>query len=270
MGETSTEAVATRRTSKFVVLYVVIGLVAGLMSGLFGVGGGTIIVPLLMLLLAFDQRLASGTSLAAVVPTAIVGVVSYALNGQVAWIPALILAVGAVGGAQIGTWLLHRMPLLWLRWAFIVFLLVVMVNLFIVVPSRDSVMELTWLTGIGLVVAGVVTGVLSGLLGVGGGIIIVPVLMMIFGMSDLLAKGTSLLMVVPTSISGTIGNLRRGNADLFAAAFIGVAACLTVPLGAWIARSVDPLVGNILFAVFIAVIVVQLTIRALRATPRRG
>ena len=103
-----------------------------------------------------------------------------------------------------------------------------------------------------------------------GRIIIVPVLMMVFGMSDLLAKGTSLLMVVPTSISGTIGNLRRGNADLFAAAFIGVAACLTVPLGAWIARSVDPLVGNILFAVFIAIIVVQLTIRALRSTPRRG
>ena len=244
--------------------YVGIGQRAGLMSGLFGAGGGTLIVPLLVLLLAFDQRRASGTSLAAVVPAAIVGVISYALNGQVDWIPALLLASGAVVGAQIGTWLLSRIPLTWLRWAFIVFLIAVMVNLFIVIPSRDAVLELTWFAGVALVITGVITGVLSGLLGVGGGIIIVPVLMMIFGTSDLVAKGTSLLMVIPTSVSGTLGNLRRGNADLFAAGMIGIAACLTVPLGAWIARAVDPQVGNVLFAVFIAVIVTQLIVRLVR------
>ena len=66
------------------------------------------IVPLLVLILAFNQRLAAGTSLAAIVPTATVGVISYALNDSVAWIPGLILAAGAVVGAQIGTWLLPR------------------------------------------------------------------------------------------------------------------------------------------------------------------
>lgn len=261
MGE---GAVERMRGPRAYAAFIGIGLAAGLLSGLFGVGGGTVIVPLLVLLLAFDQRRASGTSLAAVVPAAIVGVISYAANGQVDWIPALLLASGAVVGAQIGTWLLSRIPLTWLRWAFIVFLVAVMVNLFIVIPSRDAVLELTWFAGIALVAAGVVTGVLSGLLGVGGGIIIVPVLMMIFGTSDLVAKGTSLLMVIPTSVSGTIGNLRRGNADLFAAGVIGVAACLTVPLGAWIARAVDPQVGNILFAVFISVIVTQLIVRLVR------
>ncbi len=63
------------------------------------------IVPLLVLALGFDQRFAAGTSLAAIVPTASVGVITYAVDGHVAWIPALILAAGAVGGAQIGTWL---------------------------------------------------------------------------------------------------------------------------------------------------------------------
>ncbi|MBN9172149.1 MAG: sulfite exporter TauE/SafE family protein, partial [Microbacterium sp.] len=82
------------RTLRFVAACICIGLVSGLMSGLFGVGGGTVIVPLLVLLLRFDQRLASGTSLAAVVPTAIVGVISYAVHGSVAWIPAVILAAG--------------------------------------------------------------------------------------------------------------------------------------------------------------------------------
>ena len=102
------------------------------------------IVPLLVLLLGFDQRLAAGTSLAAIVPTATVGVISYALTGSVAWIPALILAVGAVGGAQVGTWLLPRLSQVALRWAFVAFLAVVIVSLFLVIPSRDAVLELTW------------------------------------------------------------------------------------------------------------------------------
>ena len=90
-------------TPRFVITCIAIGLAAGLLSGLFGVGGGTVIVPLLLLFLRFEQRLAAGTSLAAIVPTATVGVVSYAVHGSVAWIPALILAAGAVVGAQIGT-----------------------------------------------------------------------------------------------------------------------------------------------------------------------
>ena len=97
-----------RADARFIVTCIGVGLLAGLMSGLFGVGGGTVIVPLLVLILGFDQRLAAGTSLAAIVPTATVGVISYAVHDSVAWIPALILAVGAVGGAQLGTWLLPR------------------------------------------------------------------------------------------------------------------------------------------------------------------
>ena len=162
-----------------------------------------------MLILGFDQRLAAGTSLAAIVPTATVGVISYAVHGSVAWIPALILAVGAVVGAQIGTWLLPRLSLTVLRWAFVGFLAAVIVSLFLVIPSRDADLPLTVITVIGLLVLGVVTGTLAGLLGVGGGIIVVPALMILFGTSDLIAKGTSLLMMIPTAVSGTIGNIRR-------------------------------------------------------------
>lgn len=253
------------RTPRFVAACVAIGLVAGLLSGLFGVGGGTVIVPMLLLLLHFDQRLAAGTSLAAIVPTATVGVVSYAVHDSVAWIPALILAAGAVVGAQIGTWLLARLPQNALRWGFVGFLVVVIVMLFVVVPSRDAELELTWLTGAGLVGLGVFTGIMAGLLGVGGGVIVVPALMFLFETSDLIAKGTSLLMMIPTALSGTIGNLRRGNVDLVAAALIGVAACTTTALGAWIATLLDPFVSNVLFAVFLAFIAVQLALRAWRA-----
>jgi uncharacterized membrane protein YfcA len=253
---------------RFYLVCVGIGLLAGLLSGLFGVGGGTVIVPFLVLLLRFDQRLAAGTSLAAIVPTAAVGVISYAVHGSVAWIPALLLAAGAVVGAQIGTWLLPRLSLTVLRWAFVGFLVAVVVSLFVVIPSRDAELTLTVLSGAALVVLGVVTGILSGLIGVGGGIIVVPALMLLFGTSDLVAKGTSLLMMIPTAVSGTIGNVRRRNVDLVAAAIVGVAACTTTALGAWAAVLLDPFVANALFAVYLVVIAVQMALRAWRGRPR--
>ncbi|MFJ6654400.1 sulfite exporter TauE/SafE family protein [Microbacterium sp. NPDC091313] len=258
-----------RRGARFVLTCVAVGLLAGLMSGLFGVGGGTVIVPLLVLILGFDQRRAAGTSLAAIVPTATVGVISYAVTGSVAWIPALILAAGAVIGAQIGTWLLPKVSQTALRWAFVAFLVVVIVSLFLVIPSRDATLELTWLTGPGLAVLGVITGILAGLLGVGGGIIVVPALLLVFGASDLIAKGTSLLMMIPTAISGTVGNVRRQNVDLVAAALVGGAACTTTALGALISTHIDPFVGNILFAAFLVFIATQMGIRAVRGR-RKG
>jgi len=254
-----------RRGTRFVVSCIAVGLAAGLLSGLFGVGGGTVIVPMLVLLLHFDQKLAAGTSLAAIVPTATVGVISYAVHGSVAWIPAVILAAGAVVGAQIGTWLLARLSQNVVRWGFVGFLVIVIVMLFVVVPSRDAELVLTWGSGVGLLVLGLFTGIMAGLLGVGGGVIVVPALMFLFGTSDLIAKGTSLLMMIPTAISGTVGNIRRSNVDLLAAALIGVAACTTTALGAWIATLLDPALASILFAVFLTFIAVQMAMRALRA-----
>ena len=256
---------AAPRTARFYVATICIGLLAGLMSGMFGVGGGTVIVPLLVLLLHFDQRRAAGTSLAAIVPTATVGVISYGINGTVAWIPALILAAAAVVGAQIGTWLLARLPQNAIRWGFVGFLVVVIVMLFVVVPSREAELPLTVVSVLGLVVLGVFTGIAAGLLGVGGGVIVVPALMFLFGTSDLEAKGTSLLMMIPTAISGTIGNLRRANVDLVAAALVGVAACTTTALGAWIATMLDPFTANVLFAAFLTFIAAQMALKAWRA-----
>jgi len=202
------------------------------------------------------------------VPTAAVGVVSYAVHGSVAWIPALILALGSVIGAQIGTRLLPRISQTVLRWCFVGFLAIVIVSLFLVIPSRGAGLELTWVTAPMLLVLGLFTGVLAGLIGVGGGIVVVPVLMLAFGTSDLVAKGTSLLMMIPTAISGTVGNLRNHNVDLLAAALIGISACTTTALGAWLATLIDPFVGNILFAVYLVLIAVQMAIKAIRGRER--
>lgn len=243
---------------------VAIGLLSGFLSGMFGIGGGIVIVPLLVMLAKFPRKLAAGTSLGAIVPAALVGVASYAAVGNVDWIVALVLVVGSVIGAQVGAHLLHRLPVLAIRWAFIVFLIVVAISLFLVVPSRDAQFELEVLPIIGLVVLGFVTGVLSGILGVGGGIVIVPMLILLFGQSDVVAKGTSLAMMIPTAVSGTIGNLRRKNVDIVAALIVGLAACVTTALGAAAAIALDPRTASIIFGVFLLVMIVRLVVEAIK------
>ncbi|MFV0452921.1 MAG: sulfite exporter TauE/SafE family protein [Propioniciclava sp.] len=243
---------------------VLVGVAAGLLSGMFGIGGGTIVVPALVLWLGMPTKLSAGTSVAAILPTAIVGATSYALQGQVNWVAAACLAGGIIVGAQGGSLMLHRLPVVAIQWCFMVFLLVVIVSLWFVVPQRDARIDLTLLSGALLVLTGVVTGLLAGILGVGGGIVVVPVLMFFFGSSDLVAKGTSLLMMIPGSVSGTAGNLRRGNVDLRAAVWIGVAACACVPLGTFLAVGVDPFVSNVAFSLYLTIILGRMVVRRWR------
>lgn len=239
-------------------LFVLLGLVAGLFSGMFGVGGGLIIVPGLIAIAGFTPRLAAGTSLLTIVPLAAVGVVSYAAAGSISWIAAGLLALGAVIGAQLGTFLLSRINLVLLRRVFVGFILLSIVMLFVVVPSREVAMQITWGAGLALIAVGVLVGTLSGLLGIGGGAIIVPVLMVLFGASDLVAKGTSLLTMIPAAISGTVPNVIRRNVDVPAALIVGVAACLTTFLGSALAHAVSPLISNICFSLFLVFVAVRL------------
>lgn len=234
--------------------YVLIGLAAGFLSGMFGIGGGILIVPALVYVAKLDPKVASGTSLLAIVPVSLVGSISYAVGGNVSIWLALLLALGSVMGAPIGTRLLKVVSRRVLQSAFVVFLAVVIVSLFVVVPSRGAELNLTAPMGLLVVLLGFVTGILSGLLGIGGGVVIVPMLMLLFGVSDLLAKGSSLLMMIATGASGTVSNMRNGNVDVPAAVCVGLAASVTTSLGALAATLVEPRTGSILFAGLLVVV----------------
>ena len=88
--------------------FAVIGILAGGFSGLFGVGGGTVIVPMLIAFLGYSERLATGTSLAAIVLIAGFAVVGFAFYGRVEWTTGLLLSIPAVAGVLVGTNLQQR------------------------------------------------------------------------------------------------------------------------------------------------------------------
>ncbi|UUY04383.1 sulfite exporter TauE/SafE family protein [Svornostia abyssi] len=87
-----------------------IGTLAGLFSGLFGVGGGVVMVPLLMVWLGYGAREATGTSLAAIIVIAAVAVATHAGYGNVDVEKGLLVGVPAIGGVLAGTWLQQRVP----------------------------------------------------------------------------------------------------------------------------------------------------------------
>jgi uncharacterized membrane protein YfcA len=102
-----------------------IGLVAGVFSALFGVGGGVIAVPLLILGLGLAPRVATATSLGAIFITALAGVVAFALRGEVDPAYAALVGVPATAGALLGTSLQQRVETDTLAYAFSALLVVV-------------------------------------------------------------------------------------------------------------------------------------------------
>ncbi|NEG90551.1 sulfite exporter TauE/SafE family protein [Bifidobacterium aerophilum] len=244
-----------------------VGLACGLLSGLFGIGGGTIIVPALVWL-GLSQRHAAATSLAAIVPTSISGVVSYATEGNVNWIAAALLALGVIVGSQLGSLLLSRLPEVVLRWVWVAFLIFVIIQQITFTPPREGHLVLHVWSGAFLVLLGVVTGALAGVLGIGGGAIMMPALSFLFGASDLMARGTSLLVMVPGALSGTAANWKRGIVHLKSGLIIGCCAVLTAPLGTMAAGWLTPRAGSLLFAAWLAVLAVRSIWTALKVTRR--
>lgn len=259
-GETALDG-----SARSIIVLIVVGMLVGVLSGMFGIGGGTVIVPALVWL-GLSQRNAAATSMLAIVPTAISGVVSYAAGGNVDWLAAALLFCGMFVGGQVGSWLLSRLPELVLRWIFVAFLVFVVINQVSFVPSRDHQIVMTVVTGIGLALLGVVIGTLAGLLGIGGGALAVPSLSMLFGVSDLVARGTSLLAMFPNSITTSAANLKRRLAHVKTALIIGVTAAATAPLGTWIAGEVSPRAGSIMFACYLCVLLVRSVFVAVKAT----
>ena len=254
-----------RAASPSWVVLVVVGTVGGLLSGAFGVGGGIIMVPLLVSLTRMDHRHAAATSLAAIVPTTIAGALSYLARGEAEGLVALVAALGGMAGSAVGSWLLRRIRLALLRWLFLALLVGVAIRLLTAVPTRGDAADLTLAGALAVLAIGSLTGVAAGLFGIGGGVILVPVFVVLFGYSDLLAKGTSLLAMIPTALVGTISNLRAGQVRLRSGLIVGVAATAASFVGVAVAFLIPPRLSSVLFAALLLAAAAQLLVRILRS-----
>lgn len=190
-----------------------VGLVAGMMGGLVGVGGGVIMIPLMTEILRFRQQEAHGTSLVAVVFTAVAGSFVYYRYGS-ADIPAsVMLAAMALCTARFGAKYCCFLPEWKLKRYFGGFLLLVAFIL-LLKPFLPHVVEgasPVWVRWCILVVLGILTGFISGMMGVGGGIFMVPMMVIFAGTAQHTAQGISLLAMIPASAVGAWTHWKAGN-----------------------------------------------------------
>jgi hypothetical protein len=209
----------------FILVLIACGLLAGFMSGLLGVGGGFIFAPVIYFVLQKSGvpddiaiLVAFGTSLAAAFPTVLTSAIGHTKKGNVVWRDAVIMGLCGMATGFVGGTVATFLPVRVLTIMFGLMLVIGAVRLVTCLPSgKDERMSVPLAGGIGGV-----TGFMSGLLGVGGGTILVPMMVLLGKFSMKKATATSAAAIIFITIGGILSYLVNGlsaGADLSAYGF---------------------------------------------------
>ncbi|MBP1659816.1 MAG: hypothetical protein H6P95_1008 [Candidatus Aminicenantes bacterium] len=243
---------------------IIVGVAAGVFAGLFGIGGGIIIVPALILLAGFPLVRATGTSLAAILlPVGILGVLAYYRAKVIDLRASAYIAAGLLVSVVVGAWLANTLPVDLMRRLFALFCLYVGWNFIDPVrrfrerrkggaaagpePETNPRPSPFALLGTGLV-----AGVAAGMFGIGGGNIIVPILTLVLHYPPKRAIATSLgAILFPFGLPGVLYYRGAGNLDLGAAAWIALGLFLGTVVGAKITIRLPSRTVKLLYGVFL-------------------
>lgn len=235
------------------VLGVLIGIVAGILSGLFGVGGGVVTTPAVNVVLGGSAIQAVATPLPVIFPTSIVGAYTYARAGEVS-VRGARWAAGPGGvGAAVGAYLTDLVNAHILLIVTAVLLAWTAVQ---VVRGRQPAKpwRLGETPGWKYAVIGLVAGFVSGLLGIGGGIVMVPAFTVLLGMPLRRALGTSLVVIAAVVVPATLVHWWQGHIDWAIALALAIGVMPGARIGARLAlvareRSLRIMVGAFLLAI---------------------
>jgi uncharacterized protein len=227
------------------------GLAGGTLGGLFGVGGGAVMIPLLTSFSKLTQHQAHGTSLFAIFFTAAVGAATYYVHGDADWVVALVITASAIFTARLGARYAHSLPEKRLRKSFGIFLLfataMLLVKGYLPAPAHPLGV---WGRLMIFLFTGSLAGFLSGMMGVGGGVIMVPFMVILANMTQHVAQGTSLLAMIPMALSGVRAHHKLGNVRMDVAWGLAGGALAGGYAGAMAAKSLPEVYLRTLFVCF--------------------
>ncbi|HTP68134.1 MAG TPA: sulfite exporter TauE/SafE family protein [Dongiaceae bacterium] len=232
-----------------ILIILLLGLFVGVLVGLLGIGGGVVLVPAMVYLLAYDQHVAQGTSLFILLPPIGLGALrQYWKNGEVDLRAGICCAVGFLLGGYFGGKIAVPMNSRDLRGIFGFFLVLSAVLLWrktqpstiatLATPEKKEASPLR-LGAIGLTAA--FCGVAAGMVGIGGGVLLVPLLGLLFGFSQHLAQGTSLVALIPpTGLLAFLAYAHAGYVDWQAGLLLIPGVFVGGILGGQLARRLQP------------------------------
>lgn len=237
----------------------ILSAVIGLSLGLIGGGGSIITVPVLVYVLGVEAHEAVGMSLAVVGATSLVGAVLHYRRGTVQLKTGLMFGAAGIVGALVGSPLTRLLSPSALMMTFATLMLVVAVLMLrrnsndFKVESDEQVLSV-WKA----LLAGFGVGVLTGFLGVGGGFLIVPALMMFGGLGMKEAIGTSLFVIFLNCIAGLIGHASQNNFDWNLTALVTILAVAGTIFGTLLSHRVAANKLQKGFAVFVLAVAIFL------------
>ncbi len=253
---------------------IALGIVVGLVAGMFGVGGGFLLIPLLHVVLDLPLAIAIGTGLCQTIATSLGSFLRYRTMGHAESRFDILLLGGSIVGVLLGGLLLEKLSQMGSMQLFgkeILIIRVIVSIAFLVLFSAISAM--LWLKGtpvsttvtpgplakvrfppyVDLPIAGLpqvsapvisyfglIIGVVSGLLGSGGGIVLIPLMLYGFGFDIRKAAGTGIVIVLIVSIVGTVQHAQMGNVHLGLALSLMVGSALAAQVGASLTRTLSP------------------------------
>ncbi len=244
-----------------------IGVTAGLFSGILGVGGGIVMVPLMVGALAFDQHRAHATSLAAIVLIALSAVLGFGSAGEVELLLGLTIGLSGIIGATLGANVMHRLSASSLTVVFGGVMVLAGARMVLGGSPAPGQAPGTGSMVVAGVLIGLVAGFASGVAGIGGGVIMVPA-MVLLGFGQHSAEGTSLLAILFTAVAGTRVNLRHRRVDLKQAVVIGMGGVVSAQAGVWIALMLPADRLARLFGVFVAALGARMVVGVYRHRSR--
>jgi uncharacterized protein len=233
----------------YILVVLVLGLTVGVLVGLLGIGGGIVLVPAMVYLLGYDQHLAQGTSLLILLPPIGLGALrEYWKNGQVDLRAGICCAVGFLLGGYAGGLAAVPLPSRYLQGIFGFFLVLSAFLLWVKAKPSSTQAECETppeakntfgMVGITLIAG--ICGVAAGMLGVGGGVLLVPLLVLVFHFSQHRAQGTSLIALIPpTGILAFIAYAKAGYVNWETGLLLIPGVFIGGILGSRIARRLDP------------------------------
>ncbi|MFQ6098196.1 MAG: sulfite exporter TauE/SafE family protein [Armatimonadota bacterium] len=244
--------------------YVTVGLAGGILSGVFGVGSGIVLIPAIVLIWKREQHVAQGTCLLVMIPMAAAACIGYWRNGNVDVGLASALAVGAVVGAFfLGARWAQSIRGSRLRQMFGAFIILVGFRLTGLIPLGGNGLggDLSAAAAFAMyAIVGLAAGTLSGLFGVGSGILMIPAMVLIWGVEQHIAQGTSLAIMVPMALAGGLRYCEKRQVDGKLAAGLAVAAVIgSLFIGSTLAQQLAAEHLRKLFGVFIILVGLRLT-----------
>ena len=230
-------------------LYVVCGLSAGLLGGYLGLGGGIVMVPFLTVVAGVDIKAAVPVSVAAIVVNSFSASNEYLKKGMVDLELVVILAVFMVLGNISGSLLSATVPATWTK---LLLTVVLVYTAFSLLKGRQASERMAFADNRGkyllvCTLLAFVTGTLSGLVGIGGGVIIVPVLYLVIGLPLATARGTSSLMIGFSAAAATAVYFLKGQIDLEMASAVILGIIIGGKFGGFLGTMAKPIIVKVLF-----------------------